>query len=313
MAYVPKELLRQAREMDLLTYLQLNKPAELIRISNNNYCTREHDSLKISNGKWYWFSRGFGGISALDYLVKVKEYTIQQAVTLITGTKVETIPKKEYSDKTIKQILLPEHNSNNYQVVKYLRGRGIHPAVIQFCLDQKILYESKEYHNAVFIGKDEKGKTRYAALRGTIGTYKGEATGSDKHYSFRITQNGEADHLHVFESAIDLMSYASLLQMKGQEWTQETMLSLAGVFMVKRDYIVPAALQTFLNNNPKIKTIHLHLDNDDVGRGAARGIISSLSDRFQILDEPPKYGKDINEQLMMTVGLIQTKKEAMAR
>ena len=30
------------------------------------YCTAEHDSLKISNGKWYWWSRGFGGYSALD-------------------------------------------------------------------------------------------------------------------------------------------------------------------------------------------------------------------------------------------------------
>ena len=44
------------------------------------YCTAEHDSLKISNGKWYWWSRGFGGYSALDYLIKVKEYDFVEAV-----------------------------------------------------------------------------------------------------------------------------------------------------------------------------------------------------------------------------------------
>lgn len=47
------------------------------RVAGNVYCTREHDSLKISNGKWYWWSRGIGGVSALDYLIKVKEYSFE--------------------------------------------------------------------------------------------------------------------------------------------------------------------------------------------------------------------------------------------
>ena len=46
---------------------------KLVRVSGSTYCTREHDSLKIFNGKWHWFSRGIGGRNALDYLVKVKE------------------------------------------------------------------------------------------------------------------------------------------------------------------------------------------------------------------------------------------------
>lgn len=59
--------------MDLLTYLQNYEPQELIHVSGGTYCTREHDSLKISNGKWNWFSRGIGGKTALDYLIKVKD------------------------------------------------------------------------------------------------------------------------------------------------------------------------------------------------------------------------------------------------
>ncbi len=51
--------------MDLLSYLQTYEPSNLQRVAGNVYCTREHDSLKISNGKWYWWSRGFGGVSAL--------------------------------------------------------------------------------------------------------------------------------------------------------------------------------------------------------------------------------------------------------
>ena len=48
------------------------EPQELVHVSGNTYCTREHDSLRISNGKWYWFSQDIGGRSALDYLIKAK-------------------------------------------------------------------------------------------------------------------------------------------------------------------------------------------------------------------------------------------------
>jgi hypothetical protein len=71
--------------MDLLTYLQNYEPQELIHVSGGTYCTREHDSLKISNGKWNWFSRGIGGKTALDYLIKVKDYSFLEAVETILG------------------------------------------------------------------------------------------------------------------------------------------------------------------------------------------------------------------------------------
>lgn len=47
--------------MDLFTYLRQHEPHQLEHVAGNTYCTREHDSLKISNGKWCWFSRGRRG------------------------------------------------------------------------------------------------------------------------------------------------------------------------------------------------------------------------------------------------------------
>ena len=61
MPYIEPEVIEQARQMDLLTYLQTYEPNELVPVCGSTYCTRTHDSLKISNGKWHWFSRGFGG------------------------------------------------------------------------------------------------------------------------------------------------------------------------------------------------------------------------------------------------------------
>ena len=70
MRYIAAEDIARAKEMDLLTYLRNYEPQELVHVSGNTYCTREHDSLRISNGKWCWFSQGIGGRSALDYLIK---------------------------------------------------------------------------------------------------------------------------------------------------------------------------------------------------------------------------------------------------
>ena len=114
-------VIEQARQMDLLSYLQRYEPNNLKRVTGKVYCTREHDSLKISNGKWYWWSRGFGGVSALDYLIKVKEYSFVEAVELLTGITADwkpppvPVPKDEP-----KELLLPPKNKDCNRVTEYL-------------------------------------------------------------------------------------------------------------------------------------------------------------------------------------------------
>ena len=314
MGYVTPEEIRQAKQMDLLTYLQNYEPNELVRVAPNTYCTREHDSLKISNGKWCWFSRGIGGKTALDYLIKVQDYPFTQAVETILGRTAARPPVVSYRQQIPeppRNLMMPELNSNTKAVVKYLMGRGIHPEVIDYCLTHRLLFESRQYHNAVFIGYDTDGKARYAALRGTMGSYKGEVTGSDKRYSFSIVENHSAGTVHLFESAIDLMSYATLLRMAGRDWKQDALLSLAGVYKTKRENVVPVSLSRFLTDYPGIKTLRLHLDNDEIGRGAAKGIMDGLKDKYEILDEPPRYGKDVNDALQRRLGLYRQKEECV--
>lgn len=314
MPYVTPKQIAQAKELDLLTYLQTYEPQELVHFSGDTYCTREHDSLKISNGKWHWFSRGIGGKTALDYLIKVKGYTFLQAVETILG-QAAVMPPVSHSPPPVEEprkLRLPKPSRYPTHVVEYLHQRGIDYKIIDYCIQTSRLYESEQYHNAVFIGYDLKGKARYAALRGTIGNYKGEASGSDKRYSFSITENPEATHVHLFESAIDLLSYATLRHMAGLDWTQDALLSLAGVYKTKRQGVVPVALSRFLEDYPDITTLHLHLDNDEVGRGAAAGIMEGLSGRYTVLNEPPRYGKDVNDLLQMQLK-AERKKEVSCR
>ena len=340
--FSPDEI-QQAKSMDLLTFLRQYEPQELVHLSGDNYCTRTHDSLKISNGKWYWFSRGIGGRSALDYLIKVRGMSFPDAVGLLleciegttpgavsqaghetrrtTGAVSRTehgldeqlgfMASSELKDRQSpasfsqlekdreRRLVLPEAlEGYPARVVRYLAGRGIARSVIDYCIEHRLLYESKEYHNAVFVGYDAGGVARYAALRGTVGNFKGEASGSDKHYSLSICPQLAPAMVHVFESAIDLLSFATLELRAKRDWQRDALLSLAGVFKQKREKVVPVALSQFLADNPSVQTLCLHLDNDEIGRSAAIGIMEGLADApYQIINSPPKYGKDVNDQL----------------
>ena len=310
MGYVTPEQIARAREMDLVTYLRTFEPDELVRLGPDSYCTRTHDSLKISNGLWHWFSRNTGGKNALGYLMTVKEMAFPDAVELLTGEPaIQAAPRPAPKKEQQRILQLPPKNESTERVEQYLQGRGILPSVITQCIEKEILYESADYHNAVFVGRDKDGVPRYAALRGTWNDFKLEASGSDKHYSFSIVENPNAKTVHIFESAIDLMSFASLRILWGQDWKQDAMLSLAGVFQTKREKVVPVALEQFLKDHSQIHTLRLHLDNDKVGRSAAKGIVEGLADRYKVFDDPPPRGKDVNDYLQLRQQLFHRKEK----
>ena len=304
MPYYTEKQIDQARSIDLLTYLQSFEPTELVHVRGNTYCTREHDSLKISNGKWMWWSRGFGGNSALDYLIKVKGMQFMDAMKILTkeGTDLHDTDAKisRKPDCDVKRkLLLPDKSETNFEVIRYLTSRGIDSDVIKACIDEGLLYESLPYHNCIFVGFDETGNAAYAFYRATTGErLMGEAAGSDKRYSFRIDRAGST--LHVFESAIDLLSYATIMKMRTDEWRAEPMLSLGGVYAPStnnKQTKLPIALQNMTHNQTQINTIALHLDNDYAGRSATRSISEQLGNKYIVRDEPPAYGKDCNDYL----------------
>ena len=133
MGYVTKEMIDRAKEMDLLTYLQTYEPQELVHFGGSTYCTREHDSLKISNGKWCWFSRGIGGKTALDYLIKVKELPFTEAVERIVGRAAErpSVFHARAQPEKPKTLLLPPESNSNTRVIAYLKSRGIDGGLIE--------------------------------------------------------------------------------------------------------------------------------------------------------------------------------------
>lgn len=315
MPYMPPEIVKRAEEMDLLTYLQNYEPEELVKVGNGTYTTKTHDSIRISNGLWNWFSEGVGGKNAISYLMKVKNYSFLEAVETIIGNvnvKKPVIYKEEKQDNI--ELVLPQKSNNSERAKIYLMSRGIAPEIINECINDNLIYESLPNHNVVFIGFDDSKSPKYAFYRGTNKTrFMGEAKGSDKKYTFRLEAKTQCTRVHLFESAIDLLSYATLLKMKNIDWHKENMISLGGVnnpSKISENNKIPIAIKEFLEKNPNINEIHLHLDNDEVGRNASKSLQEVLSKKYTVLDRPAPLGKDCNDYLKYVLGIKKLNKNA---
>lgn len=312
MPFIAPELIIEAKRMDLLTYLRNYEPYELVKFSGNTYTTRTHDSLKISNGKWMWWSQGIGGRNALDYLIKVKGLSFLEAVETIVGQTAVQAPVYEKQQPRIdnKPLELPKRSDTTDVITEYLFKRGIDLEIINYCIDNDLIFESLPYHNIVFVGFDEKQMPKYAAYRSTNkAKIMGDCSGSKKDYSFRLT-GGNSNEVHLFECAIDLLSYATLQKIDGGNWRDFNLVSLSGVYAPAdkiEDSKVPIALQKYLSTNPNIKRVILHLDNDKAGRKATQALKVILPKEYDVIDEPPHYGKDFNDFLCIRIGIAPYK------
>jgi len=310
--YIDPKIIAEAKQMDLLTYLRNYEPEELIHVSGGEYTTRTHDSLRISdNGLWNWCSRGFGGHNALEYLIQVKGLTFFSAVETIVGRVLEMSPVfTPKTEKKSKTLLLPPSASNSDRVIQYLTSRGIDREIINHCIDNGSLYQGiyktesgRVFNQCVFVGFDKERNKRYANIRGIGTDYKGDTKGSDKRYSFTMDSKRQNKTVHVFESAIDALSFATILKMNKNDWRNDNYLSLAGIYIPKSGK-PPLALTQYLLDRPYINDLHLHLDKDAPGRAASEAIMAALqSDKYSVLNAPIPGGKDVNERLCRDKGI----------
>lgn len=292
--YIKPQLLEKAKSIDLVTYFRTYMPSELVRASTNEYTTKSHDSLRMSNGLWNWCSRGFGGKNAIDFIMKTKNMRFIDAANLLLDQM--NLKQPIVIDKTIKSkekhIIIPEKNSASNNVFLYLKSRGIDEEIIKKCIEKNLIYEEKYYHNAVFVGYDELGNIRYAGCRSTNEkVFKADATGSDKSYSFRLESTSKTDTIYIFEGAIDALSYATLFKIYGQNYEEKTLISLAGVYQPASNISqskVPIAIQKYLEKHPETRRIYLCLDNDEAGKNASKALENVLSHKYEVIIKPPK-------------------------
>ena len=275
-----EEQIAKANNTDLVSFL--NAQGEQLVKSGREYRWKKHDSVTISGNRWYRHSQSKGGYP-VDFVMEFYYATFPEAVKMLIGEEGEG--RQKSCPAPSKDFRLPEKNEDNEKIMKYLtKKREIEKTLVEDWIDRGDIYEEKEHHNVIFVGRDADGIPRYAHCRGTGEIkYRGDVTGSDKSYGF--SYRGTDNQLFVFEAAIDLLSF---IQLFPKDWKKRSYLSLGGVSSV--------ALMTFLSERPQITSVFLCLDNDQAGNEACEKLAGEISEGYSVIRLKPSK-KDWNEIL----------------
>lgn len=306
MAWYTKEEIEEASKILTIDYLRQCEPGRLKKCKylRHEYELIDHDSFKINeiSSIWHWKSRDIGGKYALKFLQVVDGISFPDAMRILQGEFPNYVPIQTIAEEQ-KPVLfsLPERSVSTRRIWNYLKERGISREVFDYCINLGILYESIPYHNAVFVGKNEKGIPKYAFLRGTYDCgekpFKRERGGSDKAYSFCVPPVGKCSRVAVYEAAIETMAHMTLEENRADKWR----LSLGGIYAPKdatKEYHPkkPLALEHFLKIHPEIKQIEICTNNDRPGRMAAEAMKKQYEENYQIiLNLPQREGADYGD------------------
>lgn len=281
-----KEQREQARRTDLANFLI--SQGEKVRKSGSEYEWLDgSQKVTIRGHLWYHQYEQKGG-DAVDFVRRFYNKDYAEAVEMLLnncGGQIITSPPIERSNKPFE---LPPRNDRMSRVFSYLLlTRCIDKDVLYEFVRRKMIYESADYHNAVFVGYDSSGKPRHAHKRGTVtsNSYKGNVAGSQPEFSFHW--HGTSDKIFLFEAPIDMLSFIS---MHKENWKNHSYAASCSVS--------DRVLFQCLKDNPNIKNVFLCFDNDEAGQTANKRIaekLNSMNIRNEIL--LPNY-KDWNEDLI---------------
>ncbi len=292
---------QRANNVDLADFLE-RRGEKLIRSGRDMRLKSDH-SITVRGNQWYDHGAEQGGF-AIDFTRQFYDLTFPEAVTMLLGGEQGEVyaPANRKKQEAPKPFALPDAHTDMRRAYAYLvKSRLIDRDVVSYFAKQKLLYESceksadgtKEYHNAVFVGLDEKGVPRHAHKRGlyTFGDgFKGNVDGCNPCYSFHHI--GTSNRLYVFEAPIDMLSFITL---HPKDWQTHSFVALCGVSE-------HAMLKT-LELHPHLNHVVLCLDHDPAGIEASEKYYDLLSEKdIQCGKATPKQ-KDWNEDIKAAHGL----------
>lgn len=122
-----------------MSFLLRHQPEQFKRVGRTEYAHCGHDSLKVSsNGKWNWHSRGVGGTTAVQYLIKVEGYDFVRAVQIVCADAPFLSSPPVIGEKN-SGFALPLRG-DSFKAYQYLAGRGICDEVLAFCFHTGRVY-----------------------------------------------------------------------------------------------------------------------------------------------------------------------------
>ena len=278
----------QTRQTDIVS-LRISQ-GETVKRSGSEYEWKDgSQKVTIRGNLWYHQYDRVGG-DAIDFVRRFYNKSYPEAMEYLLGNCNGVLIISPPVIKEKKPFKLPKPYCNMDRVKNYLHYvRGIDEDIIETFANENMIYESADYHNAVFVGLDKNGVPRHANKRG-IGeksTFKGNAESSMDEFAFHRIGKGKS--LYLFEAPIDMLSFIS---MHKENWKTHSYAASCSV----SDRVLFQCLKDY----PYIEKVYLCLDSDEPGQTAADRIstkLFTLGMQSEILG--PLY-KDWNEDLLTT-------------
>lgn len=287
----------QARQTDIAELLR-SQGETLKRSGSESEWMDGGQKVTIRGNLWYHQYEQVGG-DAVDFVRRFYNKSYPEAMEYLLGGSGGTLAVSPSVQKEEKPFVLPPKNDNMRRVFAYLLNRrGIDREVLYAFVHKGMIYESADYHNAVFVGFDSNGNPKHAHKRGTgsESSYKGNVSGSQPEYSFHWS--GQSDTLYLFEAPIDMLSFIS---MQKEGWRQHSYAASCSV----SDRVL---FQT-LKDNPNIRQVILCLDSDEPGQTAAKRIADKLFVQGTASEILVPVHKDWNEDLLAAASLSISKEQ----
>lgn len=285
-----------AGQTDLVALLRSR--GETLKRLGREWEWKFHDErVTIRGNVWYDQYTQKGG-DAVDFFRYFYGEPEEQATAMLLNCSVTDLEKLPARSPPIpsrprqeepKQLEIPPAHKDMRRVFAYLcQTRGIAPEVVSAFAHARLIYESANHHNAVFVGRDEQGEVRHLHARGTLTSshFRQTLPGSQGEFSFHWP--GTSGKLYTFEAPVDMLSYISL---HPEGWQKHSYVALCGVSA--------APIHRLLETQPQLEEIALCLDNDEAGQAAARRIASELLNEWNVTvsAEFPTL-KDWNDELL---------------
>lgn len=281
------EDIEKAGHVDMAEFLQ--SLGEEVKREGKNHCWYDNgQKVTLYGNRWFHQYERVGG-NAINFVRKYMNKSFAEAVSFILSGNVYAIDYTTPQRKTSPTFQLPEKDTFSNAMYSYLsEQRGIDEDVIEDFEFAGLIYQSSngKYKNVVFVGIDKDENPRHAHMRGTIGAFKGNTSGSLDEYSFHWS--GTDNEIYLFEAPIDMMSFICIYGDK--QWQEHTYAASCGVS--------DKVLLQCIKDNPALTKVHLCLDNDEPGRAATQRI-SEILDKLGIdHDVIVPFEKDWNEDLI---------------
>ena len=207
--YFTEEQREQARQADLVSLLK--SQGERVKRSGSEYEWKDGSQKVTIRGNLWFHQYDREGGDAVDFVRRFYNKGYPEAVEyLLGGTGGQLAASPPIQKETVEFELPPKNNNMRRAYAYLLNRRGIDKGVLDAFVYKKMIYESENYHNAVFVGYDKAGIPRHANMRGTgsESSFKGNAPNSTPEYSFHWI--GKSKYLCLFEAPIDMLSFISM-------------------------------------------------------------------------------------------------------